>query len=167
MRELRVHSAAMISIETSVEVEASAAAVWARLCDAQMPAIAPCEFRLGHFGPPQPLRCELPSGVGGVGRERRCVTTSGVVTQRITEWAEHEHLAFEVVSEDAGLGVHVRAMRDDFWVTALAPTRTRLTRRTALEPQGPCPRLRGVALRFAIQRVHRFTMRGFAAAAAG
>ena len=157
----------MIAVETTVEIAAPPAAVWARLCDAQMPATAPCEFRLGRLGPPQPIRCELPSGVGGVGQERRCVTTSGVVTQRITAWADREHLAFEVVAEDAGLGVHVRAMRDDFWVAPLASGRTRLTRRTALEPRGPCPRLRSIALRFAIQRVHRFTMRGFAAAAAG
>lgn len=155
----------MIAIETMVEIDASPAAVWARLCDAQMPTTAPCEFRLGPFGPPQPMRCELPTGVGGVGQERRCVTARGAVTQRITAWTECEHLAFEMVAEDAGLGVHVRAVRDDFWVSPLATGRTKLTRRTSLEPRGPCPRLRGVALRFAIQRVHRFTMRGFAAAA--
>ena len=155
----------MIAIETTIEIGAPPTAVWARLCDARMPATAPCEFRLGPFGPPQPLRCELPTGVGGVGQERRCVTARGVVTQRITAWTEPEHLAFEMVAEDAGLGSHVRAVRDDFWVTPLTSGRTRLTRRTSLEPRGPCRRLRGIALRFAVQRVHRFTMRGFATAA--
>lgn len=155
----------MIAIETTIEIEAPPPAVWARLCDARMPATAPCEFRLGPFGPPQPMRCELPTGAGGVGQERRCVTARGVVTQRITAWAELEHLAFEMVAEDAGLGRHVSAVRDDFWVTPLTGGGTKLTRRTSLEPRGPCPRLRGVALRLAIQRVHRFTMRGFAAAA--
>ncbi|HET9012722.1 MAG TPA: SRPBCC family protein [Gemmatimonadaceae bacterium] len=155
----------MIAIETSVEIAAPPAVVWARLCDADMPATAPCEFRLGALGPPQPLRCELPTGVGGIGQERRCVTTRGIVTQRITAWVEAEHLAFELVAEAAGLGAHVQAMKDDFWLTPLGPARTRLTRRTALVPRRPCPRLRGLALRVAVRRVHRFTMRGFAAAA--
>ena len=157
----------VLVIETTVEIDAPPPAVWAHLCDARMPATAPCEFRLGPFGPPQPLRCELPSGVGGVGQERRCVTARGTVRQRITAWTECEHLAFEMVAEEAGLGVHVGAVRDDFWITPVAGRRTKLTRRTALDPRGPCPRLRSIALRFAIQRVHRFTMRGFAAAAAG
>jgi hypothetical protein len=69
-------------------------------------------------------------------------------------------------AEDAGLGPHVQAMQDEFWVTPLGAGRTSLTRRTSLEPRGPCVRLRGVALRFAIGRVHRFTMHGFAAAVA-
>ena len=155
----------MIAIETTVEIPALPAAVWARLCDARMPATAPCEFRLGRLGPPQPVRCELPSGVGGVGQERRYITARGGVIQRITSWVEAEHLAFEVVTEDAGLGVHVQAMRDDFWLAPQVSGCTRLTRRTTLEPRGPCPRLRGVALRFAVQRVHRFTMKGFAVAA--
>ena len=155
----------MIAIETTIEIGANPASVWARLCDARMPTTAPCEFRLGPFGPPQPVRCELPTGAGGIGQERRCVTARGAVTQRITAWTDLEHLAFEMVAEDAGLDRHVSAVRDDFLLTPLTSGRTKLTRRTSLEPRGPCPWLRGVALRFAIQRVHRFTMRGFAAAA--
>ena len=155
----------VVTVETSIEIPALASAVWARLCDADMPATVPCEFRLGRLGPPQPMRCELPSGVGGVGQERRCITARGVVTQRITSWTEAEHLAFEVITEEAGLGAHVQAMRDDFWLVPLGTGRTRLTRRTALEPRGPCRRLRGLALGVAVRRIHRYTMRGFAAAA--
>jgi hypothetical protein len=83
------------------------------------------------------------------------------VTQRITEWRVDERLAFEVESEDAGIGEHVLAMRDTFDLVPLSPARTRLTRRTDLVPAGPCPRLRGFALALAVRRVHRFTLRGF------
>lgn len=156
----------MVAIETTVDIAAPPAAVWARLCDADMPATAPCEFRLGRLGPPRPVRCELVGPIGGVGEERRCITSRGVVTQRITTWRVAEHLAFELVRESAGLGAHVRTMRDDFWLAPLAPGWTRLTRRTALDPRGPCARLRGIALAIAVRRVHRFTMDGFARAAA-
>lgn len=154
-----------VRVTTSVEIAAPARVVWARLCDADMPATAPCEFRLGRLGPPRPVRCELPAGHGGVGATRRCVTTRGVVAQRVTEWVEEERLAFELVAEDAGLGAHVAAMRDAFLLAPTAAGGTRLTRCTELVPHGPCRRLRGMVLAVAIRRVHRFTMRGFRLAA--
>lgn len=87
--------------------------------------------------------------------------------QRITDWSVDERLAFELVSEDAGLGAHVREMHDVFELTALPDGATRLTRTTELVPAGPCPQLRGLALSFALRRVHRFTMRGFKSVAEG
>lgn len=159
------HAMHPVSVTSSVEIAALPGAVWARLCDADMPATAPCEFRLGPLGPPRPVRCELPEGPGGVGATRRCVTTRGTVAQRVTEWVEAERLAFEMVSEDSGLGAHVAAMRDVFLLAPDASGRTRLTRRTELVANGPCPRLRGLALAVAVRRVHRYTLRGFKAAA--
>ena len=149
-----------VRVTSAIQIAAPVPAVWATLCDADMPATAPCEFRLGRLGPPRPVRCELPDGAGGVGATRRCVSDRGTVTQRVTEWAEGERLAFELVAEDAGLGAHVAAMRDVFELAG-AGGGTRLTRRTELVPRGPCPRLRGLALAVAVRRVHRFTMRGF------
>lgn len=157
----------MITVETSIEIAAPVTVVWARLCDADMPATAPCEFwLLRPFGMPQPLRCELPTGAGGVGQTRRCITSHGSITQRIIAWKEAEHLAFELIADTAGVTAEVHTLRDDFWLQPVAPLRTRLTRRTILEPRGPCPRLRGLGLRFAVRRIHRFTMHGFAVAAA-
>lgn len=150
-----------VCVTSAIEIAAPRSAVWARLCDAEMPATVPCEFRLGPFGPPRPLRCELPEGVGGVGATRRCVSERGTVLQRVTEWRAGERLAFELIAEDAGLGAHVAAMRDVFELAPGAAGGTRLTRRTELLPRGPCPRLRGLALAVALRRVHRFTMRGF------
>ena len=149
-----------VCVTSEIRIAAPVHAVWAALCDVEMPATAPCEFRLGRFGPPRPVRCELPNGPGGVGATRRCMSDRGTITQRVTEWAAGERLAFELMTEDAGLGVHVAAMRDVFELT-VAGGGTRLTRRTELVPRGPCPRLRGLALGFAVRRVHRFTMRGF------
>lgn len=157
-------TAKRMSVTTTIEIEAAAAAVWVRLCDADMPATAPCEFSLGRFGPPRPLRCELPEGVGGVGAARRCVTDRGVVEQRVTDWVVNTRLAFEVVAENSGLGPHVIAMRDVFDLRPIVGG-VQLTRRTELVPRGPCPRLRGVALKLAVRRVHRYTMQGFKAAA--
>jgi hypothetical protein len=150
-----------VRISTALDIAASPSTIWSRLCDAQMPATTPCEFRLGVFSPPRPLACELPTGVGGVGATRRCVSDRGTVIQRITAWSVDERLAFELVSEDAGLGAHVREMRDVFELTSLPGGATRLTRTTELVPAGPCPRLRGLALSLALRRVHRFTMLGF------
>ena len=158
-------TAKRVSVTTTVEIEAAAAAVWVRLCDAEMPVTAPCEFRLGRFGPPRPLRCELPDGVGGVGAARRCVTDRGVVEQRVTDWVVNTRLAFEVVAENSGLGPHVIAMRDVFDLRPIVGGGVQLTRRTELVPRGPCPRLRGAALGLAVRRVHRYTMQGFKAAA--
>ena len=150
-----------VHVMSEIQIAASPSTVWAPLCDADMPATAPCEFGLGRFGPPRPLRCELPDGTGGVGATRRCVSDRGAVLQRITEWREGERLAFELVAEDAGLGAHVSAMRDAFELAPGIHGGTRLIRRTELVPRGPCPRLRGLALTVAVRRVHRFTMRGF------
>ena len=150
-----------VRVTSAIQIAAPTLAVWAKLCDAEMPATAPCEFHLGRVGPPRPVRCELPDGPGAVGATRRCVSDRGTVTQRVTEWAEGERLAFELVAEDAGLGAHVAAMRDVFELEPAAGGGTRLTRRTEVVPCGPCPRLRGLALAVAVRRVHRFTMRGF------
>ena len=84
-----------VCVTSEIRIAAPVHAVWATLCDAEMPATAPCEFRLGPFGPPRPVRCELPDGPGGVGATRRCVSDRGTVTQRVTEWAAGERLALQ------------------------------------------------------------------------
>ena len=154
-----------VRITSSIGISAPAAAIWSRLCDAEMPTTAPCEFSFAPLGPPRPLRCELPEGRGGVGATRRCVTAQGTVAQRITEWVEGERLAFELIEENAGLGRHVEHMSDRFLLAASGAGGTRLVRETQIVPRGPCPRLRGLALSFAVRRVHRFTLRGFKSAA--
>jgi hypothetical protein len=149
------------SVSTGIQIAADPMIVWERLCDSEMPATAPCEFMLGRpFGMPQPIRCELPDGPGGVGASRRCVSDRGVINQRITEWMPGARLAFELESDGANLNRHVVSMRDVFELGA-AQCGTRLVRHTTFHPAGPCPRLRGLALRVALRRVHRFTLNGF------
>jgi hypothetical protein len=130
------------SISTGIRIAAQPMVVWARLCDSETPATAPCEFRLGRpLGLPQPISCELPDGPGGVGATRRCVSDRGIVNQRITEWWPGERLAFELESEEANLGRHVVSMRDVFELHSDREG-TRLVRRTTFRPAGPFPRLR-------------------------
>jgi len=84
------------SVSTGIQIAADPMVVWERLCDSEMPATAPCEFRLGRpFGVPQPIRCELPDGPGGVGASRRGISNRGVINQRITEWMPGARLAFD------------------------------------------------------------------------
>src|SRR3712207_9441807 len=96
-----------VRVTSSIRVDAPPEAVWAVLCDARMPATAPCEFRFGALGPPRPLRCELPDSRGGVGARRRCRTDQGGVEPRVVEWSVGERLACEGGAHDAWLSRHL------------------------------------------------------------
>jgi hypothetical protein len=139
----------MFIYESSVDIGAGRERVWPLLCRATLTLPAPLLFRLGL---PRPVACRL----GKDGRTRECVTDRGRVVQRIVERRAPERLAFERVSDTAGLERWVRSMKDTFILEELEGG-MRLTRRTEIAPR-VCA---GPLLRIALPVIHRYVNRNF------
>lgn len=63
-----------VQVESKVDVAAAPDRVWGFLCDAKLPLIAPCCFKIGV---PTPHSCTLVSEEGRVGAQRQCRTGDG------------------------------------------------------------------------------------------
>jgi len=115
-------------------------------------------FRLGV---PQPIECRLPSGEGGVGKERECVSDQGVVRQRILVWAPPERLSFRMEASDIGSVKSVAQIEDTF---ELVPARRGVTvvRTTTSTVVGRFRSVKKVALFFALKHVHRYVFQNWA-----
>jgi hypothetical protein len=135
--------------ESRVEIRAGRDRVWPLLCGAAMTLPPPLLFRLGI---PRPVECRL----GEDGQTRECVTDRGRVSQRILERRPPELLAFERVTDTAGLGRWVRSMKDTFLLEELDGG-MRLTRRTEIAPRA-CT---GPLLRIAVAAIHRYVNGNF------
>lgn len=144
MRSLQVLSA--------IEINAAPADVWPLLCRAKLRLKAPFWFR---FAVPTPRECQLLSDHGGVGAERRCVSSRGHIRQRIVRWEENRSLAFEMIDDSVGLRRRVPWMRDTFTLQP-AGGGTRLMRATELDLRGWMP---SWVMRFVMRRIHRYVMR--------
>jgi hypothetical protein len=139
--------------ESSVEIRAGRDRVWPLLCGAAMTLPPPLLFRLGI---PRPVECRL----GEDGQTRECVTDRGRVSQRILERRPPELLAFERVTDTAGLDFWLRSMKDTFLLEP-TPEGMILTRRTEVDPRG-CA---GPLLRFALPLIHHYVHRNMKALA--
>jgi hypothetical protein len=134
-----------ITIRSTVDIQAAPERVWRLLGDARLPE-PPCALARRLL--PVPLACR----VSDDGRRRECRTSRGTIRQRITASMPGRVLAFEMVSQEAGLGWLVLGMRDRFDVERVGDV-TRLTRTSVLRPR--CGAAAWV-LRAAVPRVHRY-----------
>jgi hypothetical protein len=148
-------------VSSEVFIAASPERVWPRLCDADLPLVAPCCFRAGI---PTPESCHLPEGNGGIGARRQCKSTHGVVHQRITEWQPSSRLSFFAESDTIGLSGLVSALQDTFTLTPSSGG-TLLRRVTTFHTTGILAMPRAVAVYFALRQIHRFVNRNFKALA--
>ncbi|HZU98647.1 MAG TPA: SRPBCC family protein [Planctomycetota bacterium] len=138
-------------VTTSVLLPAAPSAVFPLLYDSRLEGEAPLILRVGA---PVPRACRLVAG-RGEGARRQCVTSKGVIDQRVTEWREGEVLAFEMERENAGLRGWVRGMRDRFTLEARGGG-TLLTRTSDLEIAGWFAALKAAALAVMVKRIHRY-----------
>jgi hypothetical protein len=138
-------------VTTSVLLEAAPHAVFPLLYGSRLEGRAPLLLRLGA---PVPRACRLVEG-RGEGARRQCVTSKGVIDQRVTEWREGEVLAFEMEREDAGLGGWVKSMRDRFTLEARG-SGTLLTRTSEVEVAGRFATLKAAALAVMVKRIHLY-----------
>lgn len=101
---------------------------WGLLCSSQMSRkpYSP----LFHLGLPRPVECRIPEGEGGVDRERRCISDTGSIQQRISVWEPNSHLRFHMVRSDLAQSSIFDELVEDFHLEKATRTTTRVTRIT-------------------------------------
>lgn len=132
--------------------------VWTLLCDSQMDAHVPLLFR---FGIPKPVECRLPSGVGGVGQHRHCVSNLGTIDQRITLWEDNRTLMFEMMDTDMSFGRYITSIKERFDLVAEGERRTKITRTTEFEVNGRASVFKSLMVWVELKNVHRYVFRNW------
>lgn len=124
-------------VTTSIVVNAPAAIVWKRVI--AFPALGEPENLLFRAGVAYPLATEL-DGPGGVGAARRCLLSTGTMTETVTAWEPRRLLRFDVNSTPAAMReltpwpnfdpphLHgfYESRQGEFQLTALPGNRTRV-----------------------------------------
>lgn len=144
-----------MKIRTSTFIDAQPETVWPLLTHSSMDASG-C-FCLGL---PRPVSCELPSGVGGVGAERRCISDRGVVVQRITTWVPPSHLCFEMQSTDHCWRSQVESIREDFRILP-EPHGVWVIRTTNIRARGPLRWFKELGFYVGLKRVHFYVFKNW------
>jgi hypothetical protein len=114
------------------------------------------------LGIPRPKLCRLPSGVGGVGEPRECVSNRGTIKQQILDWEEARRLRFEMIGTDMRFRRHVSRLVDSFDLQAVSPGVTRVTRTTEVVLTGRLRTMKAVAVYLGLKAVHRYVFRNWA-----
>ncbi|MCF7733138.1 MAG: SRPBCC family protein [Akkermansiaceae bacterium] len=146
-----------MKIRTSIVIRATPETLWPLLTNSSMDV--PGCFCLGL---PQPVSCELPDGVGGIGSERRCISDRGVVVQRITEWAPPKHLQFEMVSTNHCWSTQVDSIREEFRVKQHIHG-SRITRTTTIAATKPFRCIKELGFYLGLKRVHLYVFKNWQA----
>lgn len=134
-----------------------ARAVWPLLCESEMDRSGPFLLRLGL---PRPVRCHLPDGPGGIGRERECVSDHGTVRQRILEWEPPVRLVFRMERTDLPELRPVEELVDTFDLEE-SSVGTRIVRTTHVRFRTPLPPWRRALLSLGLKRIHRYVFRNW------
>jgi hypothetical protein len=113
------------------------------------------------LGIPRPKLCRLPSGVGGVGTARECVSDKGSIQQRILQWQEERRLRFEMVETDMFFRHDIRSRVDAFDLQALPADRTRVTRTTEVVLAGRFRAFKAVAVYLGLKAIHRYVFKNW------
>lgn len=147
-----------MKVRTSHTFDASPQPIWPLLCDSEMELSPPLFFLLGI---PRPRLCRLPSGVGGVGEVRECVSDRGSIKQRILEWEEPRRLCFEMVDTDISFRRFVRGVVDSFDLEGISTDRTRVTRTTEIVFVGRFQAVKAIAVSLGLKIVHRYVFKNW------
>lgn len=150
-------------LQTSVIIRQPAEKIWPLLCSSKMDGALCCPFRLGV---PKPVECRLPAGQGGVGAERQCISTQGVIRQRITEWSPPNRLRFEMEDTNLYFRPCVSAIVEEFTLTEINGG-TRLTRTTRVTVTGRMIPIKSLALGIGLKFVHLYVFRNWRRLSAG
>ncbi len=147
-----------MKVLTRYTFDASPRAVWPLLCNSEMALRPPLLFLLRI---PRPKLCRLPSGVGGVGEPRECVSDKGSIKQRILAWEEPRRLRFEMVDTDIPFRRHVRSIVDSFDLETSPAAGTRVTRTTEIVFVGRFQVVKAVAVYLGLKVVHRYVFKNW------
>jgi hypothetical protein len=130
---------------------------WSLICNSRMDGSSTLLFKLGV---PQPVRCQMPDGRGGVGSERECVSDQGVVHQRILVWEPEKCLSFRMEQTDLGFQRYVREIRERFDLVT-TQVGVEVTRTTTVWTKGRWQVLKQLALFVSLKQVHRYVFRNW------
>ncbi len=142
-------------VRTTVVIAKPPEEVWTLLCNSQMDAHIPLPFR---FGIPKPVQCRLPSGVGGAGQRRQCISNLGTINQRITLWEDNKTLMFEMIDTDMYFGRYVTSIKERFDFAAADERKTKLTRTTEFKVTGRAGIFKSLMVWVGLKNVHRWTV---------
>lgn len=132
--------------------------VWTLLCNSQMDASVPLRFR---FGIPKPVECRLPSGVGGAGQHRQCISNLGTINQRITLWENSKTLMFEMMDTDMYFGRYVTSIKERFDLAEEDERTTKITRTTEFKVKGWLGMFRSLMIWIGLKNVHHYVFRNW------
>ncbi len=132
--------------------------VWTLLCNSRMDTRVPLLFR---FGIPKPVECRLPSGVGGAGQRRQCVSNLGTINQRITLWDDNKTLMFEMLDTDMYFGRYITSIQERFDLAAVGARQTKITRTTKFKVKGGLGNFRSLLIWIGLKNVHRYVFRNW------
>ncbi|QJE94617.1 hypothetical protein [Luteolibacter luteus] len=144
-----------MNVATSTIIQSTAERLWPLLTSSQMTAS-------GRFclGVPRPVACELPSAVGEVGAERRCISDRGTVIQTITHWNPPTRLKFRMRSTDHQWGRCVESIEEDFHIEEI-PKGVRITRVTRIKAKGFLSRVKEALFCIGLKRVHFYVFKNW------
>ena len=145
-------------IRTTCKINAAAEEVWPLLCDSQMKPESSLLFKLGV---PQPQKCKLPDGDGGVGKMRQCISDRGVIEQEILEWEPPTRLSFRMEYTDLYFKNDVDSILETFEIQSLGEMKSRLTRITQIEVGGKFQMFKRGLFFLGLKKVHRFVFRNW------
>lgn len=144
-----------MKVSTTAVIRTHCDQLWPLLTGSQM-TVSGC-FCLGV---PQPVACELPDAVGGVGAERRCISDRGTVHQTITAWEPPHRLQFHMVSTDHTWSRCVSALEEDFQLEQIAAG-VRITRTTQVTAKGWFKPIKECLIAIGLKRVHYFVFKNW------
>ncbi len=145
-------------VRTTVVIAKPPEEVWTLLCNSRMDARVPLPFR---FGIPKPVQCRLPSGVGGAGQRRQCISNLGTINQRITFWEDNKTLMFEMIDTDMYFGRYVTSIKERFDLAADDERKTKITRTTEFKVNGRAGIFKSLLIWVGLKNVHRYVFRNW------
>src|SRR5262245_41981484 len=145
-------------VQTTTLIDRPVDDVWPVLCDSRIQLTPRCP--VFYLGAPRPVECRLPTGSGGVGSTRQCVSEQGTIQQRITEWVPPSRLAFRMEGTELAFARCVSNLSDTFELEPVDGRRATILRRTTnVEVSGRLRWAKGVAVYVGLKAVHRFVFR--------
>lgn len=118
----------------------------------------PCSFL---FGLPKPIECRLPSGDGGVGQTRECVSDKGVLVQEILVWEPNKRLQFRLKETDVYFGPCVESIVENFDITVLNDHRTFIKRTTEFRLVKGWNKAAALPMWIGLKAIHRYVFKNW------
>jgi hypothetical protein len=146
-------------VKTTTVIAKPPAELWLLLCRSKMNPHIPCYFRCGM---PKPVECRLPDGAGGAGLRRECVSSHGVIHQRIQQWEEPRRLRFAMEDTTLYFRPCVTRMEDEFILEPAGGNQTRITRTTDITVIGFAQWAKSLAMAAGLKCIHRYVFKNWA-----